>query len=252
MIKVKCPNTACGKYAAVKEEFAGKRAKCPACGTVISIPSISSQPPRTPAAPLQPTPPSPVPEEEESDIDARKPKPRYATSTLLQGIAIAGFVLGGLALAYSVWFLIYSGVDSTGHANVTGNLPAAEREKIAKAFEEHAAKQPGATRIRWTIRLMILASVVAIVWAALAIAAGVGLLQRRKWGWILGLASGGCAAILALLSLLPVFVIGYWAWLANFVLYAGYATAAFLILTQARTRQEFEPGLVGGKTFEAD
>jgi hypothetical protein len=42
MIKVKCPNADCGKMSQVKDEFAGKRAKCPACAIVGAILSLIS------------------------------------------------------------------------------------------------------------------------------------------------------------------------------------------------------------------
>jgi hypothetical protein len=230
MIKVQCPNMACGKYSAVKEEFAGKRAKCPACGTVISIPSSSSEP----AAP-----PAQSPAEEEREQVTTEPRKGRARDARLTGIAMASFVLGGLVLAYSIWFLIWGEAGSAGHPRIGGNLPEQVKEKIAKAFEEEAAKIPGVTRTRWTLRLMMLISVVALVWSALAIGAGVGLWQRRKWGWMLGLVTGGCAVILAVATLVPMFLIGYWVWLVNFLLYAAYAVAAFLILTQAGVKEEF-------------
>lgn len=45
-IKVQCPNPACAKVYAVEDRFAGKKAPCPACGTVIPIPRDSGNPGR--------------------------------------------------------------------------------------------------------------------------------------------------------------------------------------------------------------
>ena len=38
MISFQCP--ACGKKLKVKDEFAGKKGKCPKCGNVINIPAL--------------------------------------------------------------------------------------------------------------------------------------------------------------------------------------------------------------------
>jgi hypothetical protein len=40
-LKVQCPNPACGKVYAIEDRFAGKKASCPACGTMIPIPTTS-------------------------------------------------------------------------------------------------------------------------------------------------------------------------------------------------------------------
>ncbi len=75
-IKAKCPNPACGKVLTIKEEYAGKTGKCPACGMSIKIPASAAQapaskpsaasagpPPRAPAK-TAPTPPRPKVEAE--------------------------------------------------------------------------------------------------------------------------------------------------------------------------------------------
>jgi len=38
-MQVTCPNAACGKILTVQEEFAGKKGKCPACGSELMIPA---------------------------------------------------------------------------------------------------------------------------------------------------------------------------------------------------------------------
>jgi hypothetical protein len=38
-ISVKCPNRTCGKTMNVKDQFAGKMGKCPACGTPVKVPA---------------------------------------------------------------------------------------------------------------------------------------------------------------------------------------------------------------------
>jgi len=46
-ITVKC--TGCGKTLKVKDELAGKRGKCPGCGTIIQIPKAPAAPPASPS-----------------------------------------------------------------------------------------------------------------------------------------------------------------------------------------------------------
>src|SRR5262245_4400963 len=78
-IQVKCPNGACGKTFAVKDEFAGRRAKCPGCGGVLTIPGgaevpvmAAAAPPPPPPPPMarQSAPPPPARMDEEDDYDA--------------------------------------------------------------------------------------------------------------------------------------------------------------------------------------
>lgn len=40
-IRVQCPNTDCGQVLNVRDEFAGKRGKCPACGSAMMIPTAA-------------------------------------------------------------------------------------------------------------------------------------------------------------------------------------------------------------------
>ena len=40
-IGIKCSNPACNKSMTVKDSMAGKKGKCPACGTIIEIPDVS-------------------------------------------------------------------------------------------------------------------------------------------------------------------------------------------------------------------
>jgi hypothetical protein len=44
VIKVQCPNPACGKVHGVKTSWAGKTGGCPDCGTLISVPNVTAAP----------------------------------------------------------------------------------------------------------------------------------------------------------------------------------------------------------------
>ena len=48
----------CGQRFSVKEELAGKKGKCPKCGTIFRIPSASSSPPPPPLSSVPPPPPA--------------------------------------------------------------------------------------------------------------------------------------------------------------------------------------------------
>lgn len=71
MILVTCPG--CGKRLNVKDEYAGRKAKCPNCGTILVIPTLStaaaSPIPTPPGAPAAPPTPSVVPHSGSSDGD---------------------------------------------------------------------------------------------------------------------------------------------------------------------------------------
>ncbi|MCK4284516.1 MAG: hypothetical protein KAX44_09385, partial [Candidatus Brocadiae bacterium] len=38
-VRVRCPNPECGKLFSLKDEFRGKKVKCPGCGTAIPVPA---------------------------------------------------------------------------------------------------------------------------------------------------------------------------------------------------------------------
>lgn len=82
MIKARCPNAACGKTLGMKSELAGKKAKCPNCGIMFTIPGL----PGTAPSPRQEELPEPeamaavVPAEEQSpqDYPQQYAQPQYA------------------------------------------------------------------------------------------------------------------------------------------------------------------------------
>src|SRR5437588_11760474 len=59
MIRVKCPNSKCQQTLTVKDEFAGRTGKCPACGTAVQVPAAKPQAAEAPAAPQKALPKSP-------------------------------------------------------------------------------------------------------------------------------------------------------------------------------------------------
>src|SRR4029077_11132262 len=93
MIKVRCPNAACGKLAAVKEEFAGKRAQCPACGTIMPIPTLQA---------------ASAAHEVPQDTAGGPP----AKSAIVSAMAMGSFVAAGLALVLALVLFLH-GRDAT-------------------------------------------------------------------------------------------------------------------------------------------
>ena len=107
MIQFDCPH--CRKTLRVKDEFAGKRGKCPHCQNVADVPAQSIPPcvpaeapldasaptgavaASAPAAAVQPTPPVPV------------PAARPVTARGASGLGIAALVLGILGIVFC-WF----------------------------------------------------------------------------------------------------------------------------------------------------
>ena len=145
-IKAKCPNADCGKVIAVKDEFAGKRAKCPGCGTVITIPNgtgVAAAPAVAPAPARRPAPPPPVDDEgfeeprpakrraapppppdddfEEGGVEVRRaPKGK---SGLVTAIAVINFVLGGLALLCGAIMLAFASMFTGASAAIATTGP---------------------------------------------------------------------------------------------------------------------------------
>ncbi len=92
-IKAKCPNPACGKVLTIKEEYAGKTGKCPACGLSIKIPAAPAPGAKPPTSAPSPspkasaktasTPPRPKvePEEDYEVVEEEPPAPKPARTS---------------------------------------------------------------------------------------------------------------------------------------------------------------------------
>jgi hypothetical protein len=101
-IKAKCPNPTCGKTLTAKDEFAGKRAKCPACGGPVPLPGGPTR--ASAPAPAKRREPAVVPEDEEEPREEEREeapterKPRKVESNLASILLfIAAIVLIVLA-----------------------------------------------------------------------------------------------------------------------------------------------------------
>jgi len=71
LIKVRCPNKACGKILAVKAAMGGKKARCPLCGQTMAIPKMVGPAAKKPAKEG----PAPPPAPEEQPAPEKQPAP---------------------------------------------------------------------------------------------------------------------------------------------------------------------------------
>jgi hypothetical protein len=110
----------CGKKLAVKEELAGKKVKCPACESLLTVPSLSDE------KPARKRPAEVDDDEEDEDRDQeevrprkKKKKKRAAKSNKLTwigagvGVLLLGFCCVGLVGGGGWWFFLRSGPEKT-------------------------------------------------------------------------------------------------------------------------------------------
>lgn len=237
MIKVTCPNPACGKLSAVQDEFAGKQAKCPACGTVMTVPSITSIPAggiHVPESlPATSTPPS----EPAAPGTAGRSKKKFMAWTAVFGhaktIALVNFVLAALSIVAGLWIILVPGELAATKPAIATNRKSAER---AEEFAREFARAERAATPRMVTFFQVL-GILMMLWGAMAIADGIGLSNRRNWGRVLALVLAGFAGVLGLAALVPVSR-AYFAFLAAAIAYLAYAAWLFLAMTKPARPKE--------------
>ena len=122
-IVVRC---ACGKEYHFKDEYAGRRAKCPACGQVVRIPG--TRPPGTPM-PRRPS-------------REASPEGEQSRTVVLAALGFAGFViLVGIGLV--VYFLFFSGPAPRARAPAASS-PATQQPSAAASQGPAPASGPPA------------------------------------------------------------------------------------------------------------
>jgi hypothetical protein len=105
----------CGKKLAVKEELAGKRVKCPACESLITVPPLSGEPP-----PLKRS-AAPIDDDAERDDDEERPRkkkkkkrPAKSNKLLWIGATVGVLMLGFCCIGGGVagwWFFLRGGPE---------------------------------------------------------------------------------------------------------------------------------------------
>jgi hypothetical protein len=228
-IKVQCPNADCGKVAVVKDQLAGKRAKC-GCGTIVIIPNGSAlrTHPAVAAAPPARRPAAAAP---------RQPVGPAPRSGMVTAIAIVNFVLGGLSILTGLFFFLVGGFVASA-----GRMQGDFERLAAQEFGRQGMNFPGTGvggSLAFLGTLMMILSIASLVWGAAAIPSGIGLLKRRSWGRLLALILAGSAGVMGLVSIVPIFLGGGFATILNILLYGAYATWVFLVLLQSSGKREF-------------
>lgn len=222
MIQVTCPNANCGKLSAVKEEFAGRQAKCPACGTIMTIPGQVGIP--SPAGSSLVTAPS---------IRKRSVlvKIRAWTTKVSRSptIVLVNYVLGGLSiLAGLLIALVLGKLGAARPVIATRNMSPERADEIAREF----AKAQGALT-SWMVTYFAVLGILMLIWGIAAVGDGIVLSKRVRWSRLVTLILAGFAGVLGLLSLVPVFR-GYFFFVIAIAAYIGYAAWQFLALTRPR------------------
>ncbi len=220
-IKVQCPNADRGKVAMVKDQLAGKRAKC-GCGTIVIIPYGSAYRPQPAAGAVAP---------------ARRPAGHAPKSGMVTAIAVVNFVLAGLSLLSGLLFFLVGGLFA-GAGRVHGDFERLAAQEFGRQGFDFPGSGVGGS-LAFLGTLMMILSVAALAWGAAAIPSGIGLLMRRNWGRVLALILAAVAGLMGLAGLLPIFLGGGFSTVMYLVFYGGYAAWVFLVLLRARVRSEF-------------
>jgi hypothetical protein len=225
MIQVTCPNVNCGKLSTVKEEFAGRQARCPACGTVMNIPGGS---PIAASARRVDTPPI-TPRSGQKQSFLERIKAWTAKVSRVPPIELVNYVLGGLSILGGLLTALLLGrLGATRPVIATRNMTAEHAEQIAREF----ARAQG-TLTSWMVTYFAVLGILMLVWGAAAVGEGIVLSKRLAWGRLLSLVLAGFAGALGLFSIVPI-LNGYYLWVVSFLAYIGYAAWLFVVLTKPR------------------
>jgi hypothetical protein len=119
----------CGKKLAVKDELAGKKVKCPGCGSVLAVPAADSEA-VTPAA-LPPL------EEDDAPLPPRKKSTKFNSGKkksnkmlwigAAAGVMVLGFCCLGIAGGAAWWFLLRGGPEKAIIGKWTMDTDAASK-----------------------------------------------------------------------------------------------------------------------------
>jgi hypothetical protein len=235
MIQVTCPNPACGKPAAVQDEFAGKQTTCPACGTIIAFPSLAS----VPAPQAASTPPAVQSGPAAPETPARPGRKVMAWTGLFghaKTIALVSLVLGVISILAGLWTSLVPGELAADRPHMATRGMSAERaEEFARKF---ARAERAATP--WMVTFLLVLGILMVLWGVIAIAAAIGVSNRRNWGRLLALALAGFASVLGLAGLVALFE-GYFAYLAAVIAYLLFAAWLFLATAKSAWPKEAAP-----------
>lgn len=194
-IKAKCPNPDCGKVLTAKDEHAGKKAKCPACGGIVQFPKppMSSRPPTKEAKRPRPAVVPNDDEEEDQDEEeqesedeappAKKPKKvdSNLASILLFIAGISLIILAAFAPLFS-WMSISvkegDGADAKPVSTVVINgMGAVERkDEVKGTTQSHQLSSENKPEGQLILIVCLVFAVLLTIGFLLAIS---GILQRK-------------------------------------------------------------------------
>ena len=153
------------------------------------------------------------------------PGPRYQSGAVTL-VAVLNFVMAGLQVVGIIIVLVLGGAIlglTSEAAKATGD---ADAQKVAAA----AGGIAGA--------IVAIAIVCGIIFIALFLLAGIGVLNRRQYGRIISLILGAIMGILALLSILNLGTAPLNA-IINILILGGYCVVTYVVLLNSTYAREF-------------
>jgi hypothetical protein len=106
----------CGKKLGVKDELAGKRVKCPACGTILTVPAAEAPAPMDAEVVAESETPGeegPAPRKKGAKADGRKKSNKMLWIGAGVGVLVLGFCCLSIAGIGGWWFFLRGGPEKT-------------------------------------------------------------------------------------------------------------------------------------------
>jgi hypothetical protein len=150
-------------------------------------------------------------------MSAGGPAPK---SGIVTAIGVVNFVFAGLNLLCGLLALV-------GGAIAGAVVSKAASESASTEANQATVAVSGAIGL-----IIIVMAVLGLIMGALMLAAGLGIVKRRKWGRMLTLILGGLSALMAVLSLVQFNIVGV-------LLQGGYAGLVLAVLLQKKHADEF-------------
>src|SRR4051812_10059181 len=159
-----------------------------------------------------------------------------AKSGLVTALAVVHFVMGGIGLICGCLGVIgglFVSAVSSGASEFSRKVQQELKTKGTNLQELDTAA-------RWGTIITILAALTLIL-GAVAIVAGIGVIQRRGWGKTTSFAAAGVAGLLTLGYLAMTFAVGFGN-LVNALILGAYAGFTVFVLMSAQGSRDFSQG----------